>query len=49
MKGGIARRLRRHFKQLADDIGVSPEALYREVARGASDTKLGWKNPQDTP
>ncbi len=43
MKGGIARHLHRHFKQLADDIGVSPEALYREVARRRVEvhTKLG--------
>jgi hypothetical protein len=38
MKGGIARHLHCRFKQLADGTGVSPEAFYGEIARGASRT-----------
>jgi CRP-like cAMP-binding protein len=39
------------WKQLADDIGVSPEALYREVARrrAAVNTNVGRTFPKDTP
>ncbi len=39
------------WKQLADDIGISSEALYREVAqrRVEVDTKVGRTFPQDTP
>ncbi|WP_319005673.1 Crp/Fnr family transcriptional regulator [Pararhizobium sp. BT-229] len=39
------------WKQLADDIGVSPEALYREVARRRIevDTKVGRTIPRDAP